>query len=124
MTKVKVTREVAEAIVDVREMYTDSQIIAAIENDRGCTAYGTLMPTLIKFSRQAEGNIDLIMRVLVNGYEIEMTPEDNIRSYYADAIKLSQEAMYSDGKSIAIGRITAIRQTLSYLGIKYGGINA
>lgn len=124
MTKVKVTREIAEAIVDVREMYTDSQIIAEIENDRGCTAYGTLMLTLVKFSRQAEGNIDLIMRALVNGYEIEKTPEERVRDKYAQ-ILVWKRVHRKDGEyGAADGREDGFRMALEALGIKIEGVNA
>jgi len=113
--KVTVTKKVAEAIEDVRKMYRDSEIIATIEIDRGCTAYGSKMPTLIKFTRQAEGNLDLIMQALVNGYEVEKSPEEKIREYYES---LNDEFTYEPKER------DGIEQTLNLLGIKIGGVNA
>lgn len=124
MTKVIVTKEVAEAIEDLRKVqYTNSKIIADIENDRGCTAYGTLMPTLIKFSRQSEGNLDILMKALVNGYEIEKSPEENVFDYY-NRMRLRRNGilMGYEREGLEI-RMQTVQETLDILGIKIEGIN-
>lgn len=112
MEKVKVTKEVAEAIEDVRKaQYTNSEIIADIVKDIGCTAYGTLITTLIKFSRQSEGNIDILMHALVNGYEVEKTPEEKVVVYYEELRReFEHDAM------------AAVHSTLNLLGITIKGV--
>lgn len=128
MKKVIVTKEVAEAIEDVRKaQYTNADIIADIINDRGHTAYGTLMPTLIEFSRQSESNIDVLMQALVNGYEIEKTAEDKLAGLYKGA--KSSARMYAaldewSNCKAEEGKAKGIQLALDTLGIKIEGVNA
>lgn len=125
--KVTVTKEVAEAIEDVRELFSDTAIIAIIENDRGNTAYGTKMSTLVRFARQAEGNIDLIMRALVLGYTVEKSPEEKVREYYDRCRAKHAEVVKCDLTNAAkhwSGQMVGASITLDILGIKIEGVNA
>lgn len=114
--KVTLPKEVAEAIEDVCQFdYSNAEIIATIVNDYGQVAYGTEFPVLIKYSREDDGNLDRLMAALVNGYEVEKTPEENLREYYGRF----REGNYPDQYYRA-----AIRSTLEILGVKVEGINA
>lgn len=52
---------------------------------------------------------DVLMEALVSGYEIEKTPQDDLKEYYDN----SDDA----------GEQTVIRQTLKLLNIKISGVN-
>ncbi|OJT65468.1 hypothetical protein BFP49_09485 [Bacillus licheniformis] len=55
-----------------------------------------------------------IVAALINGYEVEKTPEEKVREYYES----------HGGSPSAEERKAAIRETLYKLGIKIEGVNA
>src|SRR5690606_11250498 len=81
MSKVTVPVEVARAISLMRkEGATNYEIIHR--------ANGALLtePDVVlrrwAFGEQAEGSPDMLMSALINGYEVEKTPEERLREYY------------------------------------------
>lgn len=113
MEKVTVSKEVAEAIEDVRQYYSKAEIIANIYNGRQGAIYGTNMPTLIEYAKH--NGIETLMRALVIGYQVEQTPEERVREFYESFNAEIMEHVYAR---------TAIRSTLALLGITIEGINA
>ncbi|MGN7387782.1 hypothetical protein [Sporosarcina sp. SAFN-015] len=61
-----------------------------------------------------------LMRALVNGYEVEKTPEEKVRDYYGKINALIAEHRYSHDVGVRFG----IEKTLDLLGIKIEGVNA
>ena len=57
---------------------------------------------------------DILAAALINGYEVEKTPEEKVREYYES----------HGGSPSAEERKAAIRETLYKLGIKIEGVNA
>jgi hypothetical protein len=59
---------------------------------------------------------DLLMEALVNGYEVESSPEDQVKEFY--------EVYDACDSSYRLGIREGVRQTLNLLGIKIEGVNA
>jgi hypothetical protein len=122
--KVPLPKEVAEAIGSVKEFYTNAEIIGTIVTDRGCTAYGSQIPTLIEYSRKAEGNLDALMSALVNGYEIEKTPEEKVCEFFDYLETQYRENLLNRDASKYHLAIVTLKRVLNDLGIKIAGVNA
>ncbi|MCY9052514.1 hypothetical protein MOE90_02250 [Bacillus spizizenii] len=64
---------------------------------------------------------------LVNGYEVEKTPEEKVREYY-EGVKRTRDERYLagdiEGKRFHAGALVGICNTLGLLGIKIEGVNA
>ncbi|MFL6977082.1 hypothetical protein R7M47_05405 [Bacillus inaquosorum] len=64
---------------------------------------------------------------LVNGYEVEKTPEEKVREYY-EGIKRTRDEKYLaggiEGKRFHDGALVGICIALDYFGIKIEGVNA
>lgn len=108
MKKIKLPREITEAIEDLRvEGYTDTQIVYDVESGKGNRTLNDYFFDV--------GTPDDLMQALVNGYEVEKTPEEMVREFY-ESLNTSEvwEPKKRDG----------VEQTLNILGIKIGGINA
>ncbi|MGF0002847.1 hypothetical protein ACQRCG_04915 [Bacillus altitudinis] len=120
--KPEITKEQAEAIEFLRKHYDDRGILELYAEDT------------IGHVHQMYGHdcgcvydLDLIdfAAALINGYEIEKSPEEKLRDYYGfnhdehhKAIIGSPRSQYTSG--VADG----IRKTLDPLGIKIEGVNA
>lgn len=72
-----------------------------------------------------EMDTDELMSALVNGYEVEKSPEEKVRDYY-DILKLREEYSEKSGVSGSQHRQgwQSVVETLDLLGIKIGGVNA
>lgn len=118
--KVKVSKEVAEAIEDVRSVnYTDFQIIQDIVEDEDKTAYGTKMPVLIKFAKYSTENQQTLFLALANGYEVEKTPEEMVAEHYR-----SRQRMYDKfGNDEDYGAMEGIEFVAKAYGLKIEGVN-
>jgi len=112
--KPEITKEQAEAITYLRGIGRDDEYI--LENRR-------------LFVRSCEVLNDLslvaLAAALINGYEIEKSPEQKVREYYGfnhdehhKVLTASPRGQYTSG--VADG----IRKTLDLLGIKIEGVNA
>lgn len=118
-------KEVAVAIEDVKKYYTTEEIIKTIVSDRGHVAYGSEMPTLINFARHNGGYLVDIAAALINGYEIEKTPEEKVREYYEELHERCEELSRGDciSYSYYAGKSEGLWETLDLLEIKIAGIN-
>jgi hypothetical protein len=106
--KVTLPREVAEAIEHYRVRgFGNASIITIASNNGSGVGHAK---TLVYYVLEDADNSDILMSALVNGYEIETTPEDDLREYY----------------DVLIGGCDkhAVRCTLDILGIQVKGINA
>lgn len=120
MNKVTIPREVAEAIEELRNVGMSNWAIIAIANDPSEIdekCLGEYSTTLSRFKDR-----DKLLGALVNGYEIEQTPEARLRDIFIDAANERLSAG-SDGEYY-VGMMDGIRTALNTLGIKIVGINA
>ncbi|MDR4318734.1 Protein of uncharacterised function (DUF1642) [Niallia circulans] len=126
MTNVKPTlpREVANAIESLRNEGRDNYSIIRI-------IFGTpksqLETDIQSFAYEISGkkNVDLLMSALINGYEVEQSPEDKLREYYD---KLSDEMNTLPAAShswlIRHAERDGIHKAIQILGITIDGINS
>lgn len=124
MNKVTIPREVAEAIEELRNAGMSNWAIIAIANDPSEYSYvidekclGEYSTTLSRFKER-----DKLLEALVNGYQIEPTPEERLRDIFIDVANERLSAG-SDGEYY-VGMMDGIRTALNTLGIKIVGINA
>lgn len=111
MEKVKLPREVAEAIERYWSRWSPEAHLKHIKltdwsgiSERDGDAHRTLV------SYAKEHPVEYI-QALVNGYEVESAPEDKVRHYY-------------DNYAEAYGGRESIRRVLQILNIKIPGVNA
>jgi hypothetical protein len=69
--------------------------------------------------RHFDGNHDELMEALICGYEVEKSPENELRKFFEQ-----QKYFANSGFQSSKGAITAIEYTLDTLGIKIAGVNA
>lgn len=116
--KVTVSKEVADAIEKARKEYGDRQILEVAFDPNNGWETGGAKPL---------NDVDpmLLAIALVNGYEVERTPYDQLREYYE-----SNSAWVEDPGSYVpterqrfIGRNQGVLKTLKILGITVEGVN-
>lgn len=120
--KVTIPREVAEAIEELRkEDCTNFDVMRR--------AHGALItePDLVLYRwafRSQEGSPDLLMCALVNGYNVEKSPEEKLRNICEEyrANYRSTEDWERDN-AYAEGVLFGIEETLELLDITIEGIN-
>lgn len=110
--KPEITKEQAEAITYLRELSRNDAYILRNhgEYDRHCAVLNNL-------------SLVSLAAALINGYEIEKTPEQKVRDYYE---KLAAKRRYVPGCIDEIKIYTemdAIRRTLDMLGIEIDFVN-
>lgn len=121
MERVKLPREVAEAIEHCRnDDFSNRLIIRLALDERGNTP---LRDLLYYF---ADTQFDTLVSALYNGYEVEQTPEEKVREMFVDAVNEEEKR---EGQETALagwweGRRMAIIDTVNALGIKIEGVNA
>ncbi|MDH5159882.1 hypothetical protein [Heyndrickxia oleronia] len=111
--KVTLTKEQAAAIERAKERKETHRIVLAAAEKPSGWHNGIYVPL-------NELSLEKLMSALVNGYEIEATPEEKVRKYY-DEIKEMYERYEYD---IDDGVLTGVRKTLDLLDIKIEGVNA
>jgi hypothetical protein len=119
MDKVKITQELANAIEKVRAigMY-DNRTFEILEMATKSPKDDDIMlkeHEIIYKSCIGDG-IDILIEALVNGYEVEETPEDKVRELYE---YLGQESIHYASKDIQ----NKIQIMLNLLNIKIVGVN-
>lgn len=125
-TKVKVPRGVAKAIEHLRTItYSNHELLRVIES----TAVNPVARRVYDwaFATNGGGSPDLLMQALVNGYEVEKTPEEKILGYYErnqDALERAIRLGWADTEYMAKGTAHGVKTTLDLLGIKIEGVNA
>ena len=77
------------------------------------------------FSCLNDLDIMTIAAALINGYEVEKTPEEKVREYYAANYQRHEQSMpRSKDDFYTSGVAEGVRNTLDCLGIKIEGVNA
>jgi hypothetical protein len=124
MNKVTLPKEVAEAIEELRANGWSNSTIAAttlntdaIYHSSYKSTFAILYPYFI-----GERKEDDLLTALVNGYEVEQTPEEKVREYYE---KLEEHKNWTIFEDVPLGEMQgAVIKTLDLLGIKISGVNA
>jgi hypothetical protein len=121
--KVTLPREVAEAIDAAREAGKgDNRLIQV-----ACSAERILYDydrAIYEWCR--DDNLIRFVGALVNGYEVEQTPEDKVRELY-QSVEIALDRIFDpkDREQIRLsGYQDGITDTLDVLGIKISGVNA
>jgi hypothetical protein len=117
MNKVTLPKEVAEALEKLREGFHDHGVVVAVFDG----APYTFNPYYFGVEKTREYFHDKpaeLMSALVNGYEVEQTPEEKVQEYY-DFLRSA-----STWNEDHAGKVRAIEKTLDLLGIKISGVNA
>ncbi|MEC1707385.1 hypothetical protein P9E09_06925 [Bacillus mojavensis] len=128
--KPTITKEQAEAIELWIEVYErqglerGNSINAKMLIHHAKVCDGETSPWFGRFVCLNDLDIMTLAAALVNGYEVEATPEDRVREYYAE---LQEKERTSQSRGVSFGleceRDGAIN-TLNLLGIKIEGVNA
>ncbi|ARC58845.1 hypothetical protein CHCC20441_3918 [Bacillus licheniformis] len=100
-----ITKEQADSIAAFLEVGTKEELLTAKVH---CCHFGD------EYSGINTIDIMTLASALINGYEVEKTPEEKVREYYES----------HGGSPSAEERKAAIRETLYKLGIKIEGVNA
>lgn len=109
MEKVRLPKEVAEAIDYFRSIgYSNIGIIREVSDPQTSESGRTLKKFLTD-----DGDYNVLMDALINGFEVEQTPEDKVREHF--------KRLLEDGKH---NEANIIHVTLDDLGIKIEGVNA
>ncbi|MEK5109913.1 hypothetical protein MHI57_24940 [Cytobacillus sp. FSL K6-0129] len=122
--KVTLPRDVVEAIESLRRLGHDNRRIIGIGSSG---MYGQTSDVIKGYLRADGGNFDRLLSALVNGYEVEQPPEEQLREYYDNLITSTNE-MITEGRTVGAMLHSAervgIEKTLQILGIKIEGVNA
>jgi hypothetical protein len=107
MEKVKLLKEVAEAVEHLRNGFYDPQIIVAVLDGESYTHNPYRKHIEVLRDHFYLENANKLISALLSGYEIEQTPEERLREYY-DNMLFANGDTYSD----------VIKHTLDILGIE------
>lgn len=129
--KVSLPRDVAEAIEKLREYgWEQANLLNAgefINIDRPTLAEiggeHVGFPIAEWLSKDFHANYPNYVSALVNGYEIEQSPEDKLREYYAE-LKGTYDSSSGLESYRVDGMLQSVETTLRILGIQIEGINA
>lgn len=128
MNKVTLPREVAEVLGAVKTEYSLFNIIESLRYyGKGRKSISdSRLEKLHDWCEDDEttDREDLIITALVNGYEIEQSPEDKLRDYWSDVNTFWNKGRHPLSESYFEGSRDAIITVLWILGIKIEGINA
>jgi len=105
INKPVITKEQADSIEAFLEVGTKEELLTAKVH---CCHFGD------EYSGINTIDIMTIAAALINGYEVEKTPEEKVREYYESY----------GGSPSAMERKEAVQDTLDLLGIKIEGVNA
>jgi hypothetical protein len=115
MNKVTLPKEVAEAIDGLLRLGRSKRDIISASTGG---IVGERSAQIKMFVDDSPENFEVLMSALVNGYEVEQTPEEKVREYY-DFLRSA-----STWNEDHAGKVRAIEKTLDLLGIKISGVNA
>lgn len=123
MMKALVTEEQARSIEFLREAYTDGEIMAMYVED-------TLGYIEMRHGRDVGClyNLDALglATALINGYEVDTTPEAKIKKYYEEALRYRRESEDEadiESAEYYSGRIHGVMEVLTILGVDIKGVN-
>ncbi|MGG0052945.1 hypothetical protein [Bacillus atrophaeus] len=117
--KPTITKQQAEAIEELRINYSDEGILRSYTNDS---------LTVGENNCRCLYELDLLTlaAALVNGYEIEATPEEKVREYFEKTKRRRDERDLvgdHEGRRFHNGVLDGIISTISILGIRIEGVN-
>lgn len=120
--KPTITKEQADAIEVLRSTrdLTDEWILLEYAD----VHFGSSSDDTPEFQPIASMDLMTLAAALVNGYEVEKTPEEKLREYYES---LWSDYCDSDDPFIEVAcesARAAVKETLNLLGIKIEGVNA
>lgn len=122
--KALVTEEQAKAIEFLRGAYTDGEIMTMYVED-------TLGYIEMRHGRDVGClyNLDALglATALINGYEVDTTPEAKIKEYYEEALRYRRESEDEadiESAEYYSGRIHGVMEVLTILGVDIEGVNA
>ncbi|MGM0815358.1 MAG: hypothetical protein ACQEUO_07520 [Bacillota bacterium] len=117
--KPEITKEQAEAIEFLREIYRDEWIISFyVEDTLRLNGKGEREFAGHGYEVIYEIGLLTLAAALINGYEVADSPEEKLQEYYVEALHTARDE--TTGHDIQ----DAIRYTLETLGIKIEGVNA
>jgi DNA-binding Lrp family transcriptional regulator len=124
VVRVTLPREVAEAIEKLRENgVRNFAIIHSALKLSEASAEEKVISDWV--TENFQDNLDALIIALVNGYEIEKSPEDKVREYYEEmreVFKSTIDGSYDE--EYLRGIIHGVVKTLNLLDIKIPGVNA
>jgi hypothetical protein len=116
--KVFIPKDVAEAIEEYRSKgFSDASIVATAVTNGGVVERAR---ALVNFVTEHRDNSKRLMQAIVNGYEIELTSEDKLRTYWEKVVN-----EYADEECTRYyeGAHDAILTVLIILEIEIKGVN-
>lgn len=116
-TKVHLPRDVAEAISNLQQRRANYEIVRSVFG--GYAGDDPNENKIFRWARVNDERFTELLSALVNGYEVEKSPEDKVREYYDDIRALSEKYEEPYDK----GTVDGIKFTLDALGITIEGIN-
>lgn len=121
MKKVKVTKEVAEAIEALRSgvpSYGYWRFIRQFEEKDDVDLRFVI--TRAYFNE----DVSLFIRAMFGDYEVEKTPEEKVAEYFQKQYSRSKGLLLCTEYYECVARMEAVQVTLNTLGIKIEGVNA
>lgn len=121
MEKVKISKLLVEGIKSIQACYKSGIEfdIEALGNEQAANCAG--IKVVYDFVHVSRENMRLYFSALVNGYEVEETPEDKVKNYFKSIAISHSDDQYVVGFNL--GARKAIIETLNLLNIKIDGIN-
>ncbi|MCY7954718.1 hypothetical protein MOB72_08120 [Bacillus licheniformis] len=110
-----ITKEQADSIEAFLEVGTKEELLTAKVH---CCHFGD------EYSGINTIDIMTLAAALINGYEVDKTPEEKVREYYEDLCDEFDRAYWSSDELKYLCKKQAVRETLDKLGIKIEGVNA
>ncbi|WP_162927807.1 DUF1642 domain-containing protein [Bacillus sp. Y1] len=118
--KIVIPKEIADAVESLKSRnYDDKSLIIFLTQQVFSGDHD--LEVLVKYTHdttwKVNDNFMLLISALINGYNVEQTPEDKLREFYLDRRKSSEGSLYWT-------QADAVEITLDLLGIKIEGINS
>jgi hypothetical protein len=111
-----------EVHVGIEELVSLGQTKMDIAKKAFTYTYGTPGRIVNEFASEHQ---ELFLKAILNGYEVEKTPEDNLRDYYNALRKINNNKEIPPSQRIdAACEQKGIEMTLKLLDIKIEGVNA
>ena len=120
--KTKVSKQLAKSIEDIEYNSSNDQLydlsFISSQANSGWESCKNVM-TFVQSVGRAK-----YFELLVNGYEVELTPEEKVRNYFNETHSEYLDAITETlGEQRLCGRIDGILETLHLLGITIEGVN-
>lgn len=119
MDKVRLPKEVSDAIDKLKNFdgHTNERIIRFVFDPKSNASF-----KLNEYA--ASGHFEDILAALVNGYEVEETPEDKVSKAYKEAKRNKQNVTAEIDESFWSGWVSGMEEVVRLLDIKIEGVNA